>query len=67
LGITIIPEVSIRRELHAGLLRRINLDGFDLSFDYYLFYKKGKIFSNAVGLFENIGRNETTAPFRQFN
>jgi LysR family transcriptional regulator, low CO2-responsive transcriptional regulator len=50
-GITIIPEVSIRRELHVGLLKRINLDGFDLSFDYYLFYKKGKIFSKAIEAF----------------
>ena len=53
-GITIIPEVSIRRELHVGLLRRIKLDGFDLSFDYYLFYKKRKILSNAVKAFLKI-------------
>ncbi|MBT8350122.1 MAG: LysR family transcriptional regulator [Deltaproteobacteria bacterium] len=50
-GFTIIPEISIRRELHVGLLKRINLDGFDLSFDYYLFYKKRKIFTAAIEAF----------------
>jgi DNA-binding transcriptional LysR family regulator len=50
-GLTIIPEISVRRELHVGLLKRINLNGFDLSFDYYLFYKKGKIFSKAAETF----------------
>jgi len=53
-GITIIPEISIRRELHVGLLKRINLDEFDLSFDYYLFYKKGKVFSKAIKAFLEI-------------
>jgi DNA-binding transcriptional LysR family regulator len=53
-GITIIPEISIRRELHVGLLKRINLDEFDLSFDYYLFYKKGKVFSKAIEAFLKI-------------
>jgi DNA-binding transcriptional LysR family regulator len=53
-GITIIPEVSIRRELHLGLLKHINLDGFDLSFDYYLFHKKGKVFSHATEAFLKI-------------
>lgn len=53
-GITIIPEISIRRELHVGLLKRINLDEFDLSFDYYLFYKKGKVFSKAIEAFLEI-------------
>jgi len=50
-GLTIIPEISVRRELHVGLLKRINLNGFDLSFDYYLFYKKEKIFSKAAEAF----------------
>ncbi len=37
--------------MHVGLLKRINLKGFDLSFDYYLFYLKGKIFSRATESF----------------
>ncbi|MDX2448207.1 MAG: LysR family transcriptional regulator [Desulfobacterales bacterium] len=53
-GFTIIPEISIRRELHVGLLKRINLDGFELSFDYYLFYKKRKIFTTAIEAFIDI-------------
>jgi len=53
-GFTIIPEIAIRRELHVGLLKRINLKGFDLSFNYYLFYRKGKIFSKAIEAFIEI-------------
>jgi DNA-binding transcriptional LysR family regulator len=53
-GITIIPEISIRRELHVGLIKRIHLDGFDLSFDYYLFFKKKKIFTTATEAFMEI-------------
>jgi len=51
---TIIPEISIRRELHVGLLKRINLDGFELSFDYYLFYKKRNVFTTAIEAFIDI-------------
>jgi DNA-binding transcriptional LysR family regulator len=50
-GITVLPEIAVRREIHVGLLKRINLKGFDPSFDYYLFYLKGKIFSRATEAF----------------
>jgi len=50
-GVTIVPQISVMRELHLGLLKPIHLDGLDLTFDYYLFYKKGKIFSKAVEAF----------------
>jgi DNA-binding transcriptional LysR family regulator len=50
-GITVLPEIAVRREMHVGLLKRINLKGFDPSFDYYLFYLKGKIFSRAAEAF----------------
>jgi DNA-binding transcriptional LysR family regulator len=53
-GFTVIPEIAIRRELHVGLLKRINLNDFDLSFNYYLFYRKGKIFSKAIEAFIEI-------------
>ncbi|MCP4746962.1 MAG: LysR family transcriptional regulator [Desulfobacteraceae bacterium] len=50
-GITILPEVSARRELHLGLLKPVKLQGFDLSADYYLFFLKKKIISKAVRTF----------------
>lgn len=50
-GITVLPEIAVKREMHVGLLKRINLKGFDLSFDYYLFYLKGKSFSRATEAF----------------
>ena len=50
-GVTIVPGISVMRELHLGLLKPIHLDGFDLTFDYYLFYKKGKVFSRATEAF----------------
>ena len=53
-GVTIVPEISVMRELHLGLLKPIHLDGFDLTFDYHLFYKKGKVFSRAAEAFINM-------------
>jgi len=47
-GVTVVPEISVMRELHLGLLKRIPLEGFDLTFEYYLFSKKGKIPSRAA-------------------
>ena len=53
-GVTIVPGISVMRELHLGLLKPIHLDGFDLTFDYHLFYKKGKVFSRAAEAFINM-------------
>jgi DNA-binding transcriptional LysR family regulator len=50
-GITIAPEIAVRRELHLGLLKCIDLVGFDLYFDYYVFYLKRKIMSKAMEVF----------------
>jgi DNA-binding transcriptional LysR family regulator len=50
-GITIAPERAVRREIDAGLLRRIYLDDFDISVDYHLTFKKNKIFSRAAEAF----------------
>jgi len=46
-GITVIPESSVRREIHLGLLKPVNLKGFELFSDYYLFYLKGRTLSRA--------------------
>lgn len=50
-GVTIIPTTAARREIDAGLLKRINVRGFDLTVDYGLFYPKNKFFSRAVEAF----------------
>jgi DNA-binding transcriptional LysR family regulator len=50
-GVTVTPEIAVRREIHVGLLRPIHLDDFNLWFEYYLLFLKGKIFSKAAGVF----------------
>ena len=50
-GVTITPEISVKREIHLGLLKPIKLKGFDLSFDYYLFYLKARAVSKASEAF----------------
>ena len=50
-GITIIPEATVKREIEAGILRQINMDGLDLHLNIYLFYLKGRVFSPAVSAF----------------
>jgi DNA-binding transcriptional LysR family regulator len=50
-GVTIIPATAARREIDAGLLKRLNVVGFDLTVDYGLFYPKGRLFSGAAEAF----------------
>ena len=50
-GVTVTPEIAVRREIHLGLLRPINLNDFSLWFEYYLLFLKGKSFSKAAGAF----------------
>jgi DNA-binding transcriptional LysR family regulator len=50
-GTTIIPETAARREIETGLLTRLDVEGFDLSVDYGLFYPKGRLFSRAAEAF----------------
>ena len=77
-GITVIPEISVKREIHLGLLKPINLKGFGLSFEYYLFFLKGKTASRASMAFiemlanfslfsgwENLSRHLTMASLSQ--
>jgi len=53
-GITIIPETAVRREIEAGQLNRVNLEGFDLSIDLNLIFVKGKVLSKAAVTFLKI-------------
>jgi len=50
-GITVIPEISVKKEIHFGMLKPINLKGLDLSFEYYLFSLKGRSATRASGAF----------------
>jgi DNA-binding transcriptional LysR family regulator len=50
-GVTIIPATAARREIDAGLLKRLDVEGFALTVDYGLFYPKGRLFSSAAEAF----------------
>ena len=46
-GVTVTPEIAVRREIHLGLLRPVHLNDFSLWFEYYLLLLRGRIFSKA--------------------
>jgi DNA-binding transcriptional LysR family regulator len=50
-GVTIIPTSAARREIEAGLLKRLKVTDFDLTVDYGLYYLKGRPFSRAAEAF----------------
>ena len=50
-GVTIIPTSAARREIEAGLLRRLKVTDFDLTVDYGLYYPKGRPFSRTAEAF----------------
>lgn len=50
-GITVLPEVAVRREIEAGLLKRMNLAGFDLFVDFFVFYLDRTFLSKAARAF----------------
>lgn len=50
-GVTIIPTTAARREIDAGLLKRLPVRGFDLTVDYGLFFPRNKRFSRAAEAF----------------
>jgi DNA-binding transcriptional LysR family regulator len=50
-GVTIIPATAARREIEAGLLKWLDVEKFDLTVDYGLFYPKDKLFSRAAEAF----------------
>jgi DNA-binding transcriptional LysR family regulator len=50
-GVTIVPESASRREIEAGLLMRLEVEEFDLTVDYALFYRRGRIFNRVAESF----------------
>jgi len=53
-GITVFPEAAVKREISAGWLRRLHLEGLDLANSYYLLFLKGKKPSRAVEAFQKM-------------
>lgn len=50
-GVTIVPETASRREIEAGFLALLNVAEFDLTVDYGLFYRRGRVFSRVAESF----------------
>jgi DNA-binding transcriptional LysR family regulator len=53
-GITVFPEAAVKREISAGLLKRLNLEGLNLVNSYYLLFLKEKKPSRAVEAFQKM-------------
>ncbi len=51
LGVSIVPEISVRRELDAKLVTALNIEGFDLQADYYLVHFDNRKISTATQAF----------------
>ncbi|MHB8909148.1 MAG: LysR family transcriptional regulator [Syntrophales bacterium] len=50
-GVTIIPATAARREIEAGLLKPLNVQGFNVTVDYGLFFREGRQFSRVAESF----------------
>lgn len=54
-GVTIIPEIAVRRELEAGWLKHVVLEeGLDLKASYYLLYPRKRPLSRYATAFLNL-------------
>ncbi len=51
LGISIVQEIAVRRELQANLIKSLDIQGFDLQADYYLVHFNDRKLSNATQAF----------------
>ena len=61
-GISIVPEIAVRRELHAKLVTAFEIEGFDLQADYYLVYFNDRQLSKATQAFLYILKKLTQFP-----
>ena len=50
-GITLIPEIAVKREVELGLIKIIDIPELDLKIDYYLMYIKDRKFSKTISTF----------------
>ncbi len=51
LGISIVPEIAVRRELEAHLVTSLDIKGFQLQAEYYLVHFNARKLSNAAQAF----------------
>ena len=51
IGLSIIPEIAVENELKLGLLKKIEIEGMDLSMDFYIVYNENKFRSKMPELF----------------
>jgi DNA-binding transcriptional LysR family regulator len=56
-GITVVPEAAVKREISAGWLKRLNVDGLRLVNSYYLLFLKGKKPTRAIEAFQKMLSN----------
>ena len=61
MGISIVPEIAIKRELEANLVTALDIEGFQLHADYYLVHFNNRKLSNAVQAFLHTLRRSHTA------
>jgi len=50
-GMAIVPEIAVAEEINSGRLKQINIEGFNLFVDSYLYYLRSKMFSKATMAF----------------
>ena len=56
-GLSIVPKIAVKRELQAGLLKALTVDGFNLCADYYLIALHERTLSNTVQAFIHTVKN----------
>jgi DNA-binding transcriptional LysR family regulator len=59
-GLSIVPEIAVKRELEAGQLKTLTIDGFNLLADYYLIALHERTLSNTVQAFIHVLRKPGT-------
>ena len=50
-GVTIIPEIAVRREISEGWLKQVHFDGLDLKASYYLLHPRKRPLSRHARAF----------------
>lgn len=50
-GLSIVPEIAVQRELRAGLLKTLPIEGFELCADYYLIHVHDRTLSKTAQAF----------------
>ncbi len=51
IGVSIVPEIAVTRELQAGQLKALSVEDFELQADYYLIHVQDRTLSNTTQAF----------------